>query len=448
MTKEERLIQYGVNLKQHEVNLKEDKIKWIERPWRRENWFSVSACVMLGVGIALAILNRYVFPEGINEQNARYLLSAMAQVIGTVFVLTIAVLQIVGSSSGVSASKLFSEWKFWFIALISFIGIISPMIILYVGILNVGTPIYLGWAAANLLLIAWFILRTAPLLAKPGRVLALKNEAREALEGKVPSVAAEHIVEAAKIACEAIEGRESLTAHDACTTIKYVATYKENKFPEIWEKAIESLLVVDKKARGREFGFTETVTIPYLHDIAAKSEYKEDRGWLKIKEYLFKCLHEDIEKERIDFGAKYEEGKRTALQSIRIFLSGARNNKERWVELGDKIIDVLVRALNEGYLKEDLCPVVGLTFNILVEGALVQGVFSKDVPGTEERIEKYYENLISKLEGISGAIEMDIIELMKDKENCVTNRRYSIIEYDQRAIKEKFDELMERLEKG
>lgn len=378
----------------------------------------------------------------------------MAQVIGTVFVLTVAVIQIVGSSGRIPVTKVFSEWKFWFTAGISFLGIISPMIILYFNWLCRGTPLFLGWGAGNLLIIGWFIWRTAPLQARPERLKVLKEEALGALKERLNSIVIENLKEATQISREAIYrsrryGGELIIAKDACGVIKDITTNKDNCFDEVWKIAVESLIDIDILIRGKgNYVFSETVTIPYLHDIATKSKFKEERGWLKIKEYLFRCFHEDIEKKRIDFEKGYEQNKRTALQSLRIFLSGAKDNKERWGELGEPLIKELVESLKEGHLKEEhLCPIVGLTFNIIVEGAVRQGVFHAG-SGRDERINNFYENLISKLSEIADAIGIGLRELLKDKKECAANRRYSIIKYDHTEIEKKFDELMERLEKS
>lgn len=154
----------------------------------------------LGFGIALGgCLGILLGGFNPDPDNARYLLSAMAQVIGTVFVLTIAVMQLISVSGKISPWGLFKRVEFWIPAIVTFCTISLALIFLYAWFFCIGVLVCLALGVGDLLAIGWSIVSMGTALAKPARLKALREEALQALSDRDLEVVVEKIKEAQAI---------------------------------------------------------------------------------------------------------------------------------------------------------------------------------------------------------------------------------------------------------
>jgi len=440
------------------------------KSWLRANWLLVIA-ILIGGGV---FVGAWLFNSNPDVESSRYMLSAMAQVIGTVFVLAVAVIQIIGGRKTIKLERLISQRYFQVTAIGSFLGIALPLTSLYFNWLYVDVVIALclGLGITNLLMIGWFIVRityakdlvatekiTSANELQDKSLIDLKRRALESLSLRISSNAMEVITELLRRAKENLSmGREGeQIVRDACTVIRDIALDRGNTFPEVSEKAASSLIEINKDARKeRRFGISEAVVIPYLRILGERLRVQEYPGWFEIKKHILECLAEDIRGGRIDFNEPVRPSDRlTPLQSLRILLKSVKNNKEQWEELKNLIIDEFVKSLKKGYLKEEhLCPIVGLTFNIIVEGASAQRVFERGGFSSAEvnrRLDDFYDKLISQLTRIADASstsQKNLKKFLENKKDCVVNPAYSIIGHDRRGIEKRFDELMKRLEEN
>lgn len=420
--------------------------EWLSiKEWFKVNWLFVVAVL---VGVGLFVLSWKRLPD-LDGKNARYLLSAMPQVIGTVFVITIAVMQLVGIRKAREMVKLLSQGYFIVTAIVSFLGIALPLVTLYLATPPVMIAICLSFGLGNLLIIGWFIVRTvyakALLLEKEEEpekktlaqelreksLVDLKRRAIESLQLHISSNATEVITELRRRAIEDLsKGKEGKQiARDACVTIKDIASDRHNIFSEVYQKAARSLIEIDEVVRrDGDFDFFEKVTLPGLREIATKSGFKEDIGWSKIREHLFSCLKEDIEEERVDFKKPYGKGWENSWGVIRNLLRSVggpeKHNWKVWNDLQELIIEIIKEAIRK-HQDKYLCPFIGITFNILMEGAVNRGEFAG-----EEQKENFRQKLKSTMKQLAQAAEITPEELIKGREDCMISSDYSITDYD------------------
>lgn len=258
----------------------------------KANWMIIAAVLFIGAGILVAITDWFPNPD---PENARYLLSAMAQVIGTVFVLTVAIMQAVGGSELMGIGNLVSRREFKIAAGVSFLGIMLPLICLYFKLFCTWSAICLGLAAANLLIIGWFVWRIAPEQAAAKSLVHFKKEAFEALNLDSPSDVIRILSKIAQRAKEKLPeaARDEDNICDECKTIKDIILYLQNRSDEVWSAAIKLLIELDEmKREGEKDHF-----IPYC---STESLQEIDRTLTSVQYPRFKpdiiaALHSIIE---------------------------------------------------------------------------------------------------------------------------------------------------------
>jgi len=250
--------------------------------------------------------------------SAQYLLSSIPQVIGAVFVLTIAVIQIVGVGGKESLWGLLKKWEVKFTFSITLIGITLPLIALYFKWFCVGTAISLGYLVGNLVVIAWLIWQLAPLSAIK-RLARLKKELEEAIELDLAFETLTILDEVTKLGLQAISERNIAVLRDVCVTISGVATnetFRTKGLQEIWKKLADCLITLNDRAISTEatrdysyiillrFRRVALASIVIKDPVTGKVtdyEYHSTRAFEKILEYLFERFEEDLRAGRIDF---------------------------------------------------------------------------------------------------------------------------------------------------
>jgi hypothetical protein len=252
-----------------------------------------------------------------NPTSAQYLLSSIPQVIGAVFVLTIAVIQIVGVGGKESLWGLLKKWEVKFTFSITLIGITLPLIALYFKWFCVGTAISLGYLVGNLLVIAWLIWQLAPLSAIK-RLARLKKELEEAIELDLASEILTILDEVTKLGLQAISERNIAVLRDVCVTISGAATnetFRNKGLLEIWKKLADCLITLNDRARSNEAtrDYNSIILSRFrrvaVMIIASKdlgtgedvnTEYISPSFEITLK-YLFERFEEDLGAGRIDF---------------------------------------------------------------------------------------------------------------------------------------------------
>lgn len=392
------------------------------------------AGVFLGLGFLFGFTHWWSNPD---PEGARYLLSAMSQVIGTVFVLTVAIMQAVGGSELMDIGKLVSRVEFKIAAGISFAGIFFPQVCLYFSLYCTWSAVCLGLSAANLLVIGWFVWRIAPEQAAAKSLSQFKKEALEKLTLGVPSEVMERIKRMAEIgkATKTIT-EQPQTTKDACTAIKDVTVSDKNNYNEIWKTAVDSLIEIDKALRKRkDFERSEEAVIPMLHEIADKSRFNESRGWPEFKKYLFQCLHDDIEKQRLDFDKPYDKNRRSAWESIKTLMQNVGTfssfNATVWNELVDYIVKEFTEAIKSLKLvKEKHCKIIGLLFTIFCTPNRTEDVIQSDLTNQFKRM--------TNLLGITEQV------FLVEYEACLSDVEYPFTGYDPNFKKDQLQKFKQR----
>jgi hypothetical protein len=220
--------------------------------------------------------------------NARYILSTIPETIGTVFVITIAIMQMLGH---LKLKEFVMRPEFILSSLVTFLSIVSALMILYLNIFKIGTAICIGWSVGNLIVIGWFILRVAtaqdiagwlgqkeiPYEIEKGKsILDLRKEALDALDHNVPSTAQETIgiltQRALKLVPESNSNSGEGKACDICRVLADIVVYDNNRSYETWMSAIQSLIKLDRTANDKGMSkFSQTCSLMSLRKIYQKT---------------------------------------------------------------------------------------------------------------------------------------------------------------------------------
>lgn len=179
--------------------------------------------------------------------NAQYLLSTIPQVIATVFVLSVTVLQVLKGSEVGRVSRLLRSKDFIINAIVTLIGISAPLIVLYFGVFCEWTAFCLAWGIGNLFVITWFIGRYTPELVKAVSLSALREEALDKLKKRKPVAVVDIIRKMRRTAKEQMSLHPQNTI-DACGVIRdIILQYPYNS--EVWEESVKSLIEIHKEAK-------------------------------------------------------------------------------------------------------------------------------------------------------------------------------------------------------
>jgi hypothetical protein len=390
----------------------------------------IAAIIVLFVGSVALILIK----PNIKEDNARYLLSAIPQVIGTVFVLTVAIMQAFGGSEFFDIKKLTSQPEFKVTGTVSFFGMTVPLIVLYFNLFCIGPAVSLCLFVSNLLVIAWFIFSIAPEQAAGKSLSKLKKEVLEILRLGVPLDAIPYIVEMAEIGKSHIK-KDIQTTRYACSAVKDVTLDSVNRFPEIWNKSIELLIDMDKELRkNNKIAYSEEFTIHDMRDLSVRSKFKETKGWLKIKDYLFELFRDDIQNGKLDFDKPAKPDKLDAFMAIKDLIKWI--NQEQRFELSEELRDSLIKEIKDAMKHEGLrqkykMPAFVFIFNAIVQSFLVKSLELS--PDTKTKLE-------TELSEFANIVKEPLKDLFSEEAKALIPK-YLVYPFDTKSLVEKFDEV-------
>jgi hypothetical protein len=425
--------------------------KWLKENW---NWKTDWMLIAFGAAIAAGIVIALVDKTPPKDASSQYLLSTIPQVIGTVFVLTVAIMQAVGGSEGLPLKKLFGRPEFWVGAFVSFIGIALPLIILYTEAFAEWSAFCLFLGIGNLFVIGWFIFRIAPLQATTKRLAKFKKDAQEAISQDVSSDVLEIIPEVTNIGLEAIGTQKWAIITDACKILKEIGIPQTGtpKYVSFFKGTADGLIRIDKEARKRNiFNISETYLIMYLIDILVgfmdncKKDHRFDEVLDNVKEYLLECHRVDLQAQRFNFEKSYDPKNRNYLWALKRLL-GVELGHKRWdkfEELRDSILEEFKKPLRSGKLPAEYAShAYALIFNIFIEELFKNPRLSE---GSEERND-YLEKLDKVSEDFAKAASISLKELLDQETKRLINiGSYKIIGVAPDFVNPQFDELKKRL---
>jgi hypothetical protein len=385
--------------------------------------------VLIGGSIALILIR-----PNVNDDNARYLLSVIPQVIGTVFVLTVAIMQAFGGSEFMDIKRLTSQLEFKVTAIFSCLVMTAPLVVLYFNLFCIGSAICLSLFVSNLLVIAWFIFSVAPEQAMGKSLSKLKRETLDILSLGIPSDAIPSLEKMAEIGKKQIKKNIQITK-EACKAIRDVILPTANRTSLIWDKAIELLIDLDKEIRNNnKIDYSEEITIPYMQYLSVCSTFNETWGWSKIKDYLFELFRNDIQNGKLDFDKPISSGKQDAFIAIKNLIYGAKQKDQ--MELFEELRDFLINELKDAMRKEILRLKYKIPAFVFIFNAIVESFFVRSM-----RLDpKYKQKLERELSEFAKIVNEPITDLFSNEARSLIPK-YQILGYDSKALYAEFAEI-------
>jgi len=411
-----------------------------------------------------------ILVEGLNPDpdNARYILSAMAQVIGTVFVLSVAVMQMISSSKKIRVNELIKSREFWFTAVAAAAGILLPLFILYSGCFCITTIICLGIAVWVLMVIGWFIYR---MLLSQGRIAELRqlrDDAKENLDRAYQTLQEQHEVQYTNLAVqekknifsarleEAKEllgkakgialkkGEEDITQeaaeaiHSAAISIRGI-----RGFDAIWKYAIESLVKLDEVSYKKALKDLNLKITSYLVSFVVRYARTGADDWELIRKHFFEYFREALLVKRI----KLERAKShteidylSAMCSLLVSASAPAITAmrgtyksdigiwmERWEEVQAKIINEFTETIKDKKLRRHYQPerVFALLFHIITDWIYIFHIYRDEKVDIPKKFEQLIGGFAKAATG-KGDIKEAICELWSKAKTDIESLKYKV----------------------
>lgn len=424
------------------------------KEWRRIleglGWLIIPGILVSGLTLSLfkciGILDNCWNPE---PTIATYLLSAMAQVIATVSVLSVAVMQIVSGTGRISVDDLVRQGEFKVTVGVSAEGVLFPLFVLYSNYFCMTTIIALAYGTGNLFVVGWYIWRMAVVQGRIAKLRNLKKEIKEILEGAYQIVKEERaskstqeqdekvrirkirIQEAidkmreAKIqGLESIKKSEPLVAQEAALTIhsSVLSVRGIEGFDEIWDKATRMLIELDTQAYDKKMKKLNYNTSSYIASFVVRYARINTDDWELIRRHFFGQFRKALMNKRVKLEnaqSHTEIDYLSAMSSLLIAASAAKEY-EKWRDVQNACVYSFVDAMRNPNLRKYYPPekVFALIFHIVTDGLFIFKK-SKDQLSIQSRVTDM-QNL-AKAAGYPTAVQ-----LLEKAEPIIRELKYKV----------------------
>jgi len=328
------------------------------------NW-KIDWILLFAIGAGVAVSLYLLKNPNPDPTNARYILSTIPETIGTIFVITIAVMQILGN---LDLKKFVKRPEFLLPSLTTLICISASLIILYRNAFCKWTAICLGCSIGNLIIIGWFIVRV--IRAKDSLRKSqfedlppeeLKERAMSSLQLYRFSTLVKIIKEYSRRIQKLFTGTQDdqSEARNMCFDIKQIALHEKNTFSEVWDVAVKNLFLIDEKALQENTAFSVRTSFPLLHSVIRKlpianpfNRLWDAIDWEPVRDHYVNHLRKDLEEGLITLSNIAAAGFKRHLDSLDAIIALAFDLPRKHsiigvkylMELKERVLPVLKEA--------------------------------------------------------------------------------------------------------